>query len=168
VDPLVEEHVGERAADLEWSRERARVVAVGDELAVALEELVEALAEARAEASHAALEAVGCVALDDEVDVIGEHVELDDVEAEASAGGAEDREDEGVRLGAAQAGQAIDDADRDVQRVLAMNRSATLRGGRVFAARRACARRPCACHPMCGGEDRSGSDACVASWRAAD
>jgi hypothetical protein len=88
-----------------------------DELALALEKAVEPLREPRVQAPHAALEAALAVALDEQMDVVREHAELDDMHAEAPARGPKDAEDARERLCAAQARHPVDEADRDVLRV---------------------------------------------------
>jgi hypothetical protein len=52
------------------------------------------------------------------VDVIREHAELDNVKSESTASRSKDIEDARKRVGTAEAGNTVDDANRDVQRML--------------------------------------------------
>jgi hypothetical protein len=53
-------------------------------------------------------------------DVVGKHAELDDAHAEAPACSPEDGEDARERVGVAQAGDAVDEANGDVLRMRAL------------------------------------------------
>jgi hypothetical protein len=80
---VVVEHVVENVADLTRRLEDARVVAVGEDLALSVHDPVELLGDADAQPLHAAGERSSVVRFSHQVNVAGFDVEVGDAEAEA-------------------------------------------------------------------------------------
>jgi hypothetical protein len=110
---LQRKDVGEDVADLARRAQHAGVVALGEQRAAPAQVLVDAAGEADHQALHPAGERVVAGGLDDEVEVVAEDAVLDDAEVVAWAQRAADDRDDRV---AAQRGQPVDDAQRDVER----------------------------------------------------
>ncbi|HTE49673.1 MAG TPA: hypothetical protein VK698_02285 [Kofleriaceae bacterium] len=113
---VVEDHVSERVPDLGRRPERARVVAVAKQPAAAAERAVEPTGQSNLEADHPAGQASRAASLDDEMQVIRLHAELDHAEVRAMPTGEDRRAHDPHRVMTAQRTDSVDHPQRDVLR----------------------------------------------------
>jgi len=119
VPPAVAQDVGDGASGPPGVVEHLVVIALGPDAAFVAGQGVELAAQGGLEALHRARDGRPAAwGLDDEVDVIALNREVDDAKASALRPEGERVLDERTTDGAAQVGDALDDAEGDVQRTV--------------------------------------------------
>ncbi len=112
----VAQHIGDRAHQLRRGPQKARVVVVGEDVAGPLHHRVERARDADGEALHPAAQCLVRVRLDDKVQVVALHGELDEAQRMAALVRGKGTDDAPEAASAAQVPDVAPDPQGDVNR----------------------------------------------------